>query len=431
LSATVASVADVTVEAENPATAAPSRPLLRAFLPLAVAILLLGVADAMVHSYLVLFAADEVGMSPLRVGVFATAPAVGGIVVSWLLGRRFDRRPARAYTVVVTALAAVALVLMTRTTSFAALVLIAAVLFGGVAAAFPQLFAMARVVLGDGALGQRAAPLLRSAWSLAWAVGPLIGAVLLSRSGFTTILAVGAALMALTALVTAVAVPRPRLPDARAPDDAAPPPAGRSVALLTASIALFFTAMFAGSVALPLFVTRGLDEDASSVGVLFSVCAFVEVLASLALAAVPAHVSQRALILGGMAAFVLYFVMTVVASGMGLLVAGQVARGVAIAVVGAAGIRFFQDLLAPAAGRATTLFANASTTGALVSGVLAGTAVTLAGYTATLTLCAGLAAAAAVTFALGSRDHHPPTAADPAADGDAVPGAACLGSGGG
>jgi SET family sugar efflux transporter-like MFS transporter len=117
-----------------------------------------------------------------------------------------------------------------------------------------------------------------------------------------------------------------------------------------------------------------------------------------------------------MAAFVLYFVMTVVASGLGLLVAGQVARGIAIAVVGAAGIRFFQDLLAPAAGRATTLFSNASTAGALVSGVLAGTAVTLVGYTATLTMCAGLAAAAGVTFALGSRDHPQAAAKRPASE---------------
>jgi hypothetical protein len=37
----------------------------------AVAILLLGVADSMVGSCPVLFAADGAGMSPLRVGVFA------------------------------------------------------------------------------------------------------------------------------------------------------------------------------------------------------------------------------------------------------------------------------------------------------------------------------------------------------------------------
>jgi hypothetical protein len=48
-----------------------------------------------------------------------------------------------------------------------------------------------------------------------------------------------------------------------------------------------------------------------------------------------------------MVAFVLYFALTVAAPGMTLLVAAQVARGVAIGWVGAAGIRVFQDLPAP------------------------------------------------------------------------------------
>jgi SET family sugar efflux transporter-like MFS transporter len=323
--------------------------------------------------------------------------------VSWLLGRRFDRRPGRWYTVAVTALAGLGLALMTRTTSFVLLVLLAGILLGGQAAAFPQLFSMARLILGDGGLGRRAAPLLRSSWSLAWAIGPLIGTAVLTRTGYTTVLAVAAGMLVVTAVVVAVAVPSPGPPEAPAADapEARPPPRA-AVVLLTASIALFFTAMFAGSVALPLWVTRGLHEQPSAVGVLFSVCAFVEVLAALALAAVPARVSQAALILGGMGAFVVYFAVTVVAPGLPLLIAGQVARGIGIAVVGAAGIRFFQDLLAPATGRATTLFSNASTAGSLIAGVLAGTAVSVAGYTATLVMCGVLAAAAGVAFALGN-----------------------------
>jgi hypothetical protein len=67
----------VTVRTQLEARDADPRPLLRAFTPLAAAILLLGVADSMTWSYMVLFAADEVGMTPLQIGVFSTAPAVG------------------------------------------------------------------------------------------------------------------------------------------------------------------------------------------------------------------------------------------------------------------------------------------------------------------------------------------------------------------
>jgi MFS transporter, SET family, sugar efflux transporter len=372
----------------------------RAFTTLAAAVLLLGIADSMVGSYLVLFAADEVGLSSLQVGVFASAPAVGGMVISSLLGRRFDRHPTRMYTVVVTAAGALGLILYAEIRSFSLLVLVAATLFGAVAAAFPQLFALARVVLGAGPAGQRSAPLLRSAWSLAWATGPLLGAALLTRTGFPTLMLAAAATLATTAVVTLM-IPTGSIPAPTDRDPATQPEptaAAPHVILAATSIALFFTAMYAGSVALPLYVTRALAQPSSTVGVLFSACAVVEVLAALGLAALPARTSQRLLILGGMSTFVLYFVLTVIADGVGLLLLGQAARGIAIAVVGAAGIRYFQELLAPATGRATTLFSNASTAGSLVAGVLAGVAIRFVGYTTTLVLCGAVAAAAAGAF---------------------------------
>ena len=230
----------------------------RPLVSLAVAILLLGVADSMVGSYLVLFASDVAGLNPLQVGVFASAPAMGGIAVSWLVGRRFDRRPTRTYAVVVTALGGLGLVLLTMTQSFPALVVLAMTLLGSLTAAFPQLFTIARVVLGDGQAGQRSAPLLRSAWSLAWAIGPLIGAAVLTRTGFTTILWTAAGVLACTSLLVAVAVPVLQQPGER-PVDGRPIAQANptvTVVLLTTSITLFFTAMYAGSVALPLYVTR-------------------------------------------------------------------------------------------------------------------------------------------------------------------------------
>ncbi|GIF20050.1 SET family sugar efflux transporter-like MFS transporter [Actinoplanes tereljensis] len=366
------------------------------FLALVAAVLLLGIADSMVNSYIVLFAADVVGLTPLQIGVWASTSAIGGITISWWLGRAFDRRPARAYAIVVTLLGAGGYLLLPRVSSFPVLLLMAATVLGAMGAAFPQLFTLARSVLGEGTAGQRSAPLLRSAWSLAWAVGPLLGALVLSRGGYSWLMWT-AAVVFLGSALTVFVVPRPGpvLVTGSSP--------GRTPVLLIVSVTLFFTAMFAGGLALPLFVTRALHQQPASIGVLFSVCAAVEVVATLGLAMAPARVSQRALILGGFGSFVGYYALTVVSSGMAMLVIGQALRGVGIAIVGAAGIRYFQDLLAPATGRATTLFANASTAGLLVSGVLSGLAVEHFGYRTTLLLCGVVSALGAVAFTLGSR----------------------------
>jgi MFS transporter, SET family, sugar efflux transporter len=263
--------------------------------------------------------------------------------------------------------------------------------------AFPQFFSLARAVLGEGAAGQRSAPLLRSAWSLAWAIGPLLGALALSRGGYTWLMWTAAAIFLVSAL-TVLLVPRP----VRHVEVVSSAP-GATPVLLIVGVTLFFAAMFAGGLALPLFVTRGLHRGPASFGVLLSVCAAVEVVATLGLAAVPDRVSQRALILGGFVSLALQNVLTVMASGMPMLSVAQIFRGVGIAIVGAAGIRYFQELLAPATGRATTLFANASTAGLLVSGILSGLAVEHLGYQATLLLCAVVAASGGVVFAVGSR----------------------------
>lgn len=367
------------------------------FLALFAAVLLLGIADSMVNSYIVLFGADVAGLTPPQIGVWSSVFAIGGITISWWLGRLFDRRPARTYAIVVTLLGSAGYVLLPRVSSFLVLLLMAATVLGALGAAFPQFFALARSVLGEGAAGQRSAPLLRSAWSLAWAVGPLLGALVLSRGGYSWLMWTAAGVF-LAATLPLFVVPRP------GPVAAARSSPGGTPVLLTVSVTLFFTAMFAGGLALPLFVTRALHQQPASVGVLFSVCAAVEVVATLGLAVVPANVSQRTLILGGFGSFVCHYALTVVSSDMLMLVIAQVFRGVGIAIVGAAGIRYFQDLLAPATGRATTLFANASTAGLLVSGILSGVAVEHLGYQTTLLLCGVAAALGGLAFTLGTRD---------------------------
>jgi SET family sugar efflux transporter-like MFS transporter len=375
----------------------------RALGPIAAAVLLLGIADSMAGSYLVLYAANDAGLSAVQTGVFMSAPAAGSIVASFLAGRGFDRRPSWAYAAVAAIAGAAGYAALLLTSSFVLMLLIGVVLLGAVGAAFPQLFALARLALAGSAVEHRAAPLLRSGWSLAWAVGPLLGALIVAGGSLRAVLAASAGVLVVTAAVVLAARAAPAVASDGTRADAPParhPPAPLTLAMLTASVALFFTAMYAGSVALPLYVTRTMGRAASDVGLLYSACAFVEVLAALALAPVPARVSQKLLIVGAMVVFAGYFALTVTGS-FELVVVGQVARGIGIAVVGAAGIRYFQDLSGAAVGRATTLFANATTAGGLVAGVLAGVSNEYLGYLGTLALCGVAALLAAVLFAAG------------------------------
>jgi SET family sugar efflux transporter-like MFS transporter len=370
------------------------------FLPLLAGVLLLGIAESMIGPYLVLFGADEARLSPFRVGVFMSLIAVSGLAVSTWLGRRYDRSASRWPAFVAVAGPAAGYLALTTTTSYALLALIGAGLLGAGMAAFPQLFTLARTHLdrAGGGAAQRGTPALRSVWSLAWAAGPLVGAAVLSWRGYDALMWLTAAAFAL------VAVPLLLLGRTPAPLRDAAPAAGRErltrpMVLAAASFTLFHTAMLAGSVALPLYVTRTLDRPDGDVGLLFSVCALVEIPAALSLMLLPARVAKRAVILLGMLLFTVYFVLVAASVGMPMLIGTQVARGVALAVVGALGITYVQDLLPHATGRATTMFANTLTIGSLISGVLAGATAQALGYRAALLLCAVLTAAGCVLFA--------------------------------
>ncbi|MCY1144059.1 sugar efflux transporter [Actinoplanes sp. Pm04-4] len=358
--------------------------------------LLLGVAESMTGPYLVLFGSDRANLSPFAIGVFVSLVSVSGIAVSTLLGRRYDRSPARWPALLAVIASAVGYLLLTTTTSYALLLIIAATFLGTGTAAFAQLFVLARSHLQSTASqnSTRGTALLRSVWSLAWAIGPMVGAALLPWYGFTglfVVTAVGFAAVAVPVLL-AGPPPQPEASASSAPAEASP--SGRSVAVLVASFALFHTAMFAGSVVLPLYVTDVLGQSESDVGFLFSVGAAVEIPAALALLLVPARANKKRLILIGMALLLLYFVIIAISSNMTVLLLAQIARGVAIAVVGALGITYFQDLMPHATGRATTMFANSAAAGSLVSGVLAGSAAQIIGYRSTLLLCGALSALA-------------------------------------
>jgi SET family sugar efflux transporter-like MFS transporter len=151
----------------------------------------------------------------------------------------------------------------------------------------------------------------------------------------------------------------------------------------------FHTAMLSGSVVLPLYVTGSLHKPDSQVGLLFTVCALVEIPAALATMLIPAN-ARKLVILSGMALFAVYFVLVAGATSMPALIGTQLARGIALAAVGTLGITYVQDLAPHSPGRATTLFANTLTIGSLVSGLLAGTIIQALGYRPALGTCAAL-----------------------------------------
>jgi MFS transporter, SET family, sugar efflux transporter len=350
--------------------------------PFLAVLVAIGFADAITGSYFVLFAADELRLDPVRIGVATTLLTLSGIAVGAVAGRWVDRSPSRLPLAAGLLVAAAGFALLPEVVGFVPLLLVCA-LTGAINLGFPQVFALEHLSRPPGAPGATA--VLRSGWSVAWALGPVLAGGL--------VLAVGYGALFWIAAAGVRGLPRPAPTGAREAAEERPP--RRTAAVLpVAAVVLFHTAMFIGSFVLPLQITRDLDASGGWVGVVFGVCAAVEVAVALVLSALGERLPPSVGLIGAAAAFVLYFAGMWAAPALGWVLALQLLRGIGIAAMGVLGIELLQRLLAPQVAAATALFANALAVGALVSGVAAGVLVQVVQVRGALAVCAALAALA-------------------------------------
>jgi SET family sugar efflux transporter-like MFS transporter len=217
--------------------------------------------------------------------------------------------------------------------------------------------------------------------------------VVVSAFGFRGAFFASAAFGVVALLTLALVRARPDLGDAAHRNRCKPPTRSLPIALAFAALALFHTAMFMGSIPLPIVLTTSLGGVESDVGLMFSFCAALEIIVMGALIWRPLKRGVRMAIVVGFAAFVAYFVALALARSVGLVFWAQILRAIGIALVSYLGIGFLQSLLPHRAGAAAALFSNAGQVGSVLAAVGVGALAQALGYASIFVACAILSAA--------------------------------------
>jgi MFS transporter, SET family, sugar efflux transporter len=365
------------------------------FIALVVVDVFVGFADAISGPYLVLFLIDQAGFGPLSLSAILTARALSAIAFSTAFGAWVDRRTTLAPLLLALAGSSVGYALLGFTTHFVVLLVIAAGPIAIGAAAFSQSIALVKRNFDRASLHtvNRAIGVMRASFSLAWAIGPAVGALIVGAAGFRGAFLASAAsgVSALAALAFVRARPLP------ADTVHAHPPkranGGLTIALAFAALALFHTAMFLGSIALPIVLTTSLSGATSDVGVTMSLCAALEIVVMGALIWRPLQRGERAAIVAGFAAFVAYFVALMLARTVGAVFWAQIPRAIGIALVTYLGIGFLHSLMPHRAGAAAALFSNSGQLGSVLAALSVGGLAEAFGYASIFVVCALLSAA--------------------------------------
>ena len=197
------------------------------------------------------------------------------------------------------------------------------------AAAFSQSVALVKRCFGRSSphTVNRAIGVMRASWSLAWAFGPFVGAVIVGAAGFRgAFLASGASGLAALATLTFVrakALSRESVHVVRAPELTG----GLTIWLAFAALALFYTAMFLSQFAFPIVLTTSLGGANSDVGIAMSLCAAIEIVVMGAIIWRPLKRGERMAIVAGFAAFVVYFSRSTLAGSVGAVFWAQSPAG--------------------------------------------------------------------------------------------------------
>jgi len=362
------------------------------FTPAILAILLATLAEAVAGSYMALLAVEKIGMSPLELSAFLTLSAISGIAVTTLFGHLHDRKPILWPLLVAMGAKILGLALCAALTQTWMLIVVGVALFGPSSASFALMFAMAKGYLDrvGGETVSRGMAALRMTSSLSWAIGPALGAGLVAGWSFTGVY-VGATLLAALALGVVLASRVKVVPADTSERQKITIDVVRAAAPAVIAMTAFHTVMFMGSNAMSIIVVRELGSE-TDVGLLFSLCAAIEVLVMGLFVIRPmARVSVPLLALG-FALFAGYFVLALLWPTLLSLYLGQILRAAAIGILSVVGMAYVQQLLPGRAGIASALFGNTMSAGALLSGLGTGLFAQAFGYLAIFGVCALLCA---------------------------------------
>lgn len=388
----------------------------------------LGMGFSFVSPFLSLWGTQEIGMTPLAFGTFMTITALSAIVVSTTLARWSDSHLARKTMLSIGAAGGVigytgyALVrdpvylLMIGTTSLA----LASVCFS-------QLFAHVREIYAEApAMGVSPAvlvSLVRACFSLAWTVGPAIGAWMMVQFGFHGVF-LGAASLYLVFLFGVLRfvpyAPRSLHAQTQVRQPVWQILTRRDIFAIFVAFLLAFAAFSMNTMNLPLLITHVLGGTGGQVGIAFCIGPIVEIPLMIWFGQLAARGHQLRLIRLGAIAAMIYFVALLFARAPWHVYPIQILSGVVFSILTNVAIMFFQDLLPGQAGLATTIFANSGNVGNLLGYFGFGALVASFGHRGVIGICATLVTGMLIILALYRPRKTTKPALDERASGNSV-----------
>lgn len=368
----------------------------------------LGLAYAFVVPFMSMWGTLAVRMSPMAFGLFMTTTSVSGIILSLTLARWSDTHVSRRTMLIIGGAGGIVGYLgYAFVLNPIALTIIGSLALGVASVNFSQVFAYAREEFARPENAGVDSPFLMSVlrvfFSLAWTVGPAIGAAVMIRFSYRGIFVGAAGLFLVFLLGVLRYVPhRPHAAAVRhAPRESLRRVLTRPIIFAHfTGFVLIFAAFAMNMMNLPLLVTQQLGGTSQDVGIIYGIAPVVEMPLMIWFGRLAAQGHQVALIRFGVFIGMCYFLALTFVREPWHIYPIQILSAASIAVTTNIAITFFQDLLPGQAGVATSIYSNSYSLGCLVGYFSFGMLVEAIGHRGVFFACAALSAVTLTIFML-------------------------------
>ena len=364
---------------------------------------ILGLAYSLIMPFMSIFGTRELGLGPWGFGLFMTANAIAGIVITTRIARWSDIRFSRKSILIAGSLAGTAMYVCFALIRNPWVLLPISCLLGGIAGGtFSQTFALARDLLGRSGVSEKEIPfyinVFRIFFALSWTVGPALGALIVARYSIAASFLVAAGLFCVYTLLSSLGLTH-RPPTAQARMAAATMPLSHALRLpgfLAHFIAmtLMLSCSTMGMMNLTLLILGPLRGNESHVGTAYGIGPFFELpfmyyAGVLATRLQPARIIRWAALLA-----VAYYAGLALAREPWHVFPLQVLSAALVAVTSGLAITFFQEFLPGQAGTATNVYGNASRIGSTAGYLMFGWMGSTLGFRSVFAVCAAFCGAA-------------------------------------
>jgi MFS family permease len=370
-----------------------------------------GMGISLSTPFLSIYFTEKLDVSIGMFGLYLAVTLIAGIWISTLIGRRSDlglnRKGVYLFSTLANVLAFSGYLFIH---DFPILFIYMTVFTALGAPGMPQLFAISREAVIKSQFTERAFAnsTLRSAFSLGFITGPLIGTLLLASIGFKGIFlgTIGAFLLvALLVFLFLKSNTEMKSNHAEVKIKSFRLAQNRDILLPFLILILMYTAHWMSSINTALFITNNLGGTTSDVGLVSSICAALEIPFMIVLGLLSAKYSNRILVFCGAIFGGAYYFVILISNAMWHMLAAQILLAVFVAVISAIGISYIQDLLPKMPGYASTLYSNSSTIGRLLGSLVGGGVASIVGYRYSFIFCFILIIIAVIMLAISGR--HP------------------------